>query len=181
AVTEAAPAAEAAPAVEAAPATEAAPAAEETPAATEAKPEETAAAAVEEPKTNGAEAAEKKEEPAEKRRTSFFGNLGAGSVKKDKPEGEKGESAGQKLGGLFRNPSKLIRGQKEGKKAAAQPKVEEETKVADEAPKLDEPKKEEPLDAKTEADKPQASIGDVVPEAVQVGQPQAAPTVQAAA
>ncbi|KAF2094621.1 hypothetical protein NA57DRAFT_60646 [Rhizodiscina lignyota] len=157
-------------------ATEAAPVAE-----TEAKPEETAA--VEEPKANGVDkSVEKKEEQADKpRRTSFFGNLG--TVKKDKAEGEQKEGPSQKFGGIFRNPSKLIKGQKEGKKASAPAKVDEETKVSDEAPKIEEPKDtgSKQMSDETET-KPQNSIGDVVPEAVQVGQPPAAtPAVSATA
>lgn len=59
--------------------------------------------------------------------------------------------------------------------------MEEETKVSDEAPKLEEPKPEAPLDDKPEEQNQTQSIGDVVPAAVHAGQPQAVPAVSAAA
>ncbi|KAF1989402.1 hypothetical protein K402DRAFT_418678 [Aulographum hederae CBS 113979] len=150
---------------------------------------------------------------SDKRRSSFFSNLG--TLKKDKKptaekpvekpaepaapvtEGETTETTPAepvkelakepkeksplpgKLGGLFRNPSKMMRGKKDKEAAPAPAKVEETT----------EPAKEEAPPAITETEKPTEttepklqSIGDVVPDAVSVGSPPAAtPTVQATA
>jgi len=134
-------------------------------------------------------------EPAktDKRRSSFFSNLG-GTIK-GKKEPTSGDEAAEgtekktpmpaKLGGLFRNPSKMMRGNKETKKEHPAPtKVEETTEAPSttEAPKI--PEAEKP---KEDSEAPVTSIGDVVPEAVSVGTPhqstphQSTPTVQATA
>lgn len=149
----------------------------ETPAAVEVKPEEAAVPAVD---GEAAAAPSPKATPEplnkEKRRTSFFGNFGA---KGGEADGEKKKG----LGGLFRNPSKAVKSNKD-KEAA--PKVDEEPETkADEAKaeevkaedKVEEPKAEE--NTTTEESKP--TIGDVVPEAVQANENQATPTVQATA
>ena len=115
--------------------------------------------------------------PAPKaKRGSIFGNFG-GSVKKEK-EGEAGEQK-HGLSGLFRNASKSIRPKKEEKAAAAPPKVEETAETKEEEKKVEEaPKEETPVEKKTEP----ATIGDVVPEAVTVGQaPKSTPEVSATA
>ncbi|KAF2686558.1 hypothetical protein K458DRAFT_402164 [Lentithecium fluviatile CBS 122367] len=124
---------------------------------------------------------EKKEEPAAeastatKKRGSIFGALG-GSVKKEKD----GEEKPQGLKGLFRNASKAGKSKKE-KEVAAPAKVEEAA----------EPKEEKteaaPAEEKKEPEAPavpaeQAAIGDVVPDAVTVGQaPKSTPQVASTA
>lgn len=118
----------------------------------------------------------------EKRRTSLFGNLGT-MKKKEKSEatsdaegtdGEKKTSTANKLGGIFRKPSKAIKSE-EKKPAAANSEskpiaegAENETKP--ESVTKDEPSTNGPTEAKPEA------IGDVVPEAVNT-----APEVKASA
>ncbi|KAK8166742.1 Pleckstrin homology domain-containing protein [Phyllosticta citrichinensis] len=144
----------------------------ETPAVVEAKPEEATTPAVD-GEAAAAPAPKATPEPInkEKRRTSFFGNFGA---KGGEADGEKKKG----LGGLFRNPSKAVKSNKD--KEAAPTKVEEEPETkAEEAKaedKVEEPKAEENT---TEESKP--TIGDVVPEAVQANENQATPTVQATA
>ncbi|KAK3063195.1 hypothetical protein LTS18_002315, partial [Coniosporium uncinatum] len=129
-------------------------------------------------------------EPAktDKRRSSFFSNLGGTIKGKKEPtsgdeavEGtEKKSPMPAKLGGLFRNPSKMMRGNKETKKEHLTPAKAEETTEAPfttEAPRI--PEIEKP---KKNSETPVTSIGDVVPEAVSVGTPrQSTPTVQATA
>ncbi|KAK7530075.1 Pleckstrin homology domain-containing protein [Phyllosticta citricarpa] len=147
----------------------------ETPAPVEAKPEEATTPAV-----DGEAAAAPKATPEpinkEKRRTSFFGNFGA---KGGETEGEKKKG----LGGLFRNPSKAVKSNKDKEAAPAKVEEEPETKAEEAKPeeskaddKVEEPKAEENT---TEETKP--TIGDVVPEAVQTNENQATPTVQATA
>ncbi|KAK0640324.1 hypothetical protein DIS24_g9492 [Lasiodiplodia hormozganensis] len=139
---------------------EAAPAAEGEAAGTSA----TAAAAVAAP-----------EPGKEKRRTSFFGNFGAKNNTEGEAEGEKKRG----LGGLFRNPSKAAKEKKEKKETAAPAKVEEEAEnKPEETPATEEAKKEGEEEQKDEENKP--AIGDVVPEAVTVGQ-SSTPAVQATA
>lgn len=110
----------------------------------------------------------------EKRRTSFFGNFGAKNTE--------GEADGEKkrgLGGLFRNPSKAVKSNKEKKENATPAKVEEEAEnKTEETPAAAEEAKKEDEEAKKE-EEPKA-IGDVVPDAVAVGQ-SSTPTVQATA
>ncbi|EOD43707.1 putative immunogenic protein [Neofusicoccum parvum UCRNP2] len=142
----------------------------------EAKPVETEAAPVTEGEAAAgttATATATPEPGKEKRRTSFFGNFGA--------KANEGEADGEKkrgLGGLFRNPSKAVKGNKEKKENAAPAKVDEEaenkpeeTPATEEAAKEEEQKKEE---------EPKPAIGDVVPDAVAVGQ-SSTPAVQATA
>lgn len=135
----------------------------------EVKPAETEAAPVAEGEAAGttATAVATPEPGKEKRRTSFFGNFGA--------KNNEGEADGEKkrgLGGLFRNPSKAVKGNKEKKENSTPAKVEEEAETKpEEAAAVEEAKKEE---------EPKAAIGDVVPDAVAVGQ-SSTPTVQATA
>ena len=165
------------------PTTETPPKVEETP-KKEATPEPVVATEA----TEAAKEEEKKEEaplgvtstaaaaPAPKaKRGSIFGNFG-GSVKKEK-EGESSEKKG--LGGLFRNASKSIRPKKEEKAAATPAKVDETAEPKEEEKKTEEaPKEENAAEKKTEP----ATIGDVVPEAVTVGQaPKSTPEVSATA
>jgi hypothetical protein len=98
----------------------------------------------------------------QKKRGSIFGNLTGGSVKKEK-DGETSEKP-KGLSGLFRSASKATKAKKEEKTTTAPAKVDEATEPKDDAP-LTEAKLETPV-AATE---PQ-SIGDVVPDAVAVGQ-----------
>lgn len=127
---------------------------------------------------------EKKEEPTTetsttpaKKRGSIFGALGGGSVKKEKD----GEEKPQGLKGLFRNASKAGRSKKEKEPTSTPAKVEETAEPKEE--KTDaapiEEKKETPAPA---APTEQAAIGDVVPDAVTVGQaPKSTPEVSATA
>lgn len=146
----------------------AAPATSETPAATEAAKDTPASDS-----TPG---------PKEKRRASLFGNLGT-TKKKEKSEatsdaegtdGEKKNSAANKLGGLFRKPSKAVKAdEKKATPATSESKpiaegTEAETKAEPVA--KDEPSTNGPADTKPE------TIGDVVPEAVTT-----APEVKASA
>lgn len=143
-----------------------APAAEEIPAAAPIAAEETPAA-IEAPATTEAPAAAAPAttpEVKEKRRTSFFGNLG-GSVKKTGAEGEKAPS---KLSGLFRNPSKAVKSNKE--KEATPAKTEETPETVPEVPAAEETKPAEPAAEPAAPAAEPASIGDVVPDAVTVGQ-----------
>jgi len=114
--------------------------------------------------------------PAPKaKRGSIFGNF-TGSVKKEK-DGEAGEQK-HGLSGLFRNASKSIRPKKEEKAAAAPAKVEETPETKEEEKVEEAPKEETPAEKKAEP----ATIGDVVPEAVTVGQaPKSTPEVSATA
>ncbi|KAF2089136.1 hypothetical protein K490DRAFT_72753 [Saccharata proteae CBS 121410] len=112
--------------------------------------------------TNGAAVATP--ETKQEKRKSFFGNFGK------KSEGEtEGESKPSKLGGLFRNPSKAVKGNKEKKEANAPAKVDEttepteeskeaapETAAATEAPAAEEVKAvEEPQ----QLDMPESAVG----------------------
>ncbi|KAF2656535.1 hypothetical protein K491DRAFT_374353 [Lophiostoma macrostomum CBS 122681] len=147
------------------------------------KPEETPAPAItpiepavaEEPKE-----VKKEEEPAtgvtstasatpatKAKRGSIFGNL-TGSVKKEK-EGETSEKPSGLIG-LFRNASKAGRSKKEKEAAAPPAKVDEATEPKEEKTETPavEDKKEETL-ATPAATEP-TTIGDVVPDAVSVGQ-----------
>jgi len=68
-------------------------------------------------------AAEAVSSPKEKRRTSFFGNLGMKKEKKadsdnEVTDGEAKETKAKKLGGLFRKPSKAVKLDKEEVAAA---------------------------------------------------------------
>jgi hypothetical protein len=100
------------------------------------------------------------------------------------------EKKENKLIGLIRNSSKAIRGNKEPRKAKAPEKVEEsaaeasDAKAAETAPEVPTKETEAVKPAETEPAAPTGptSIGDVVPEAVNVGSaPPANPTVQATA
>lgn len=105
----------------------------------------------------------------QKKRGSIFGNL-TGSVKKEK-DGEASEKP-KGLSGLFRSASKATKTKKEEKTATAPAKVEETTEPKEEVPVTEEKKVEAPA-----ATEPQ-SIGDVVPDAVTVGQaPKSTPEV----
>lgn len=165
-----------------APKTEEAPKVEETAAPVEAaKPEETAAPVATEPATEAA----KEETPATegaatttppaKKRGSLFG-LG-GSVKKEKD----GEEKSQGLKGLFRNASKAGKSKKEKEPANTPAKVEETAEPVEEkteAAPVAESKETPAVAAPTE----QATIGDVVPDAVTVGQEhKSAPAVTSSA
>lgn len=173
------------------PTTEAAPAEakkEEKPAEetkSEEKPAEKAAEATE-PATGvtATASAATPEASKDKRRTSFFGNL-TGSVKKEKSEGETdGEPKHSKLGGLFRNPSKLGKSKEAKKETTTPPKVEEETPAKEEssAPVIPAPETEASTTAPEASNTNQNSIGDVVPDAVTVGQaPKASAAVHATA
>lgn len=155
-----------------------APKTEEAPKVEETTPAEAAA----EPAAPAAETAEPKEEtpaegtaPAPKKRGSIFGALG-GSVKKEKD----GEEKPQGLKGLFRNASKAGRSKKD-KEVAAPAKVDEtaEPKEAAAADAATEDKKEPEAPA---APAEPAAIGDVVPDAVTVGQaPKSTPQVASTA
>ncbi|KAF9640431.1 putative immunogenic protein [Lasiodiplodia theobromae] len=146
----------------------------------EAKPVEGEAAPAVEGEAAGtpataAAAAAAPEPGKEKRRTSFFGNFGAKNNTEGEAEGEKKRG----LGGLFRNPSKAAKEKKEKKETAAPAKVEEEAEnKPEETPATEEAKKEGEEEQKDEENKP--AIGDVVPEAVTVGQ-SSTPAVQATA
>lgn len=139
---------------------------EEAPKVEAAAPVEPVAETAAEPTTEAKE--EKKEEtpaegaaPAPKKRGSIFGALG-GSVKKEK----EGEEKPQGLKGLFRNASKAGKSKKE-KEVAAPAKVEETTEPKEETAPVTEEKKE--TEAPVAPAEP-AAIGDVVPDAVTVGQ-----------
>lgn len=134
------------------------------------------------PAVNGTEE-KKADEPKETtspttkhKRGSIFGNFG-GSVKK---EGDSEKPQGLK--GLFRQASKAGKGKKEEKTPATPAKVDEAAEPKEEtaeAAKVEEKKEETP--AAPAAAEP-AAIGDVVPEAVQVGQaPKSTPQVSASA
>lgn len=156
---------------------------EETPAPAAAAPAEPAAEASKEEKkeeetpatTSTAEATTPTTKP---KRGSIFGNL-TGSVKKEK-EGDSEKPKG--LSGLFRNASKAGRSKKEKESTPPPAKVEETAEPKEEA-KTEEPAKEEkkeetPAPAPTEP----AAIGDVVPDAVSVGQaPKSTPQVSTTA
>jgi hypothetical protein len=130
---------------------------------------------IEEPVAPVAETAEApkeeaKEEPAKEettpaahkaKRGSIFGNL-TNTVKKEKTEGEASEPKKEnKLTGLFRSASKSVKPLAKKEKEPATPaKVEEK----------EEPKSVEPTPAVTEPAAEPKSIGDVVPDAVTVGQ-----------
>lgn len=124
--------------------------------------------------TPAAETAEKKEETTpelkDKRRTSLFGTLG----KKVKPESTsdgEGKKTANKLGGLFRKPSKAVKSEEDKKEVApAEPIAEAEDKPEPIA------KDDAPVETAA-ADKAEETA--VVPEPVNVA-PTAAP-VQAAA
>ncbi len=141
----------------------------------------------------------------EKRRTSFFGNLG-GSVKKiQKPEpsteaetaeGEQKHSSPiSTFGSLFRNPSKAMKGNKKDKEPIPEvpsQKADETTEKSAEdktvAPIVDDAtadkhKETAPANASAVTNEKPNVIGDVVPDAVSVGQPKpvSSPAVQAAA
>jgi len=140
--------------------------------------------AAEAPKTETSEAPPATETPAASAEVAAEGAKEAG-----KPEGKsEHKSAASKFGGLLRNPSKLIRSNKEGKKEAAasaksEEKVGESSDVKPAA--VEEPAKTETAPVVAEpaaATNGQQSIGDVVPEAVTVGRPQSStPAVSAAA
>lgn len=99
----------------------------------------TAAAEGEAPKETAAEspAAEAATTPKDKRRTSFFGAFGKKEKKADTSDneattdGEKETKKGNKLGGLFRKPSKAVKLDKEEVAATeAEAKPEEATTEA---------------------------------------------------
>lgn len=111
------------------------------------------------------------------KRGSIFGNL-TGSVK-EKKEGDSEKPQG--LMGLFRNASKAGKSKKEKEATAAPAKVEETAEPKEE-------KTEEPATTLKEADPvapagtESAAIGDVVPDAVTVGQaPKSTPQVSTTA
>lgn len=152
------------------------PAAVEAPKAEEVKPVEgEAAAPVAEGEAPVTPAVVTPEPGKEKRRTSFFGGFGAKNNAEGETEGEKKRG----LGGLFRNPSKAVKSNKEKKENSAPAKVDEEAEnkpeeevAAEEAVKDEETKKED--------EEAKAAIGDVPAEAVAVGQ-STTPAVQATA
>lgn len=134
----------------------------------------------------------------DKRRTSFFGNL-TGSVKKDKKpdnhvegespvETEHKQSGVSKLGGLFRNPSKAMKSNKETKKDVTPPSTVEE---GSEAPVLPAPTSETaahvgtdgPLGTDEITPAGQTSLGNVSGNGIHNGQtpPQSTPAVHATA
>ncbi|KGO78520.1 hypothetical protein PITC_067870 [Penicillium italicum] len=82
-------------------------------------------------------AAEAVPSPKEKRRTSFFGNLGIKKEKKadssdnEVTDGEAKETKSKKLGGIFRKPSKAVKLDKEEVAAA---ETEAKAEAAEEAP-----------------------------------------------
>ncbi|KAF2234570.1 hypothetical protein EV356DRAFT_514961 [Viridothelium virens] len=140
----------------------------------------------------------KKEEPStpKEKRASIFGTF-KGKVrdqKGDKSDAEKSEGEekkSNKLGGIFRNPSKAIKSStgKDAKKDETKPTVNGDKvadKKANETVATKEATEQKPVEDSTtssEAKQAEHSIGDVVPEAVSVGQPQeqGAPAVQATA
>ncbi|KAF2196939.1 hypothetical protein GQ43DRAFT_230564 [Delitschia confertaspora ATCC 74209] len=165
--TETAPKLETAPKVEEAPKVEAPvePVTEASVAPTEEeKKEETPAAT-----TTPAAAATTTPAPAPKKRGSIFGNF-TGSVKKGKDvaEGEAVESK-SKLSGLFRKASKSVKPTKEEKETTPAATKAEETAETKEEVKVEEAPKLEAANEPTTATETPV-IGDVVPEAVQVGQ-----------
>lgn len=107
----------------------------------ESKPaEETPAAPAEgEAAKDAAETPAPEPTPKDKRRTSFFGNLG---IKKD---GAEGEGKPKKLGGLFRKPSKAVKGGEKEKEAAPAETIPEGDKpepISKDAPAEDKPAEE---------------------------------------
>ncbi|KAL9092336.1 MAG: hypothetical protein Q9165_004510 [Trypethelium subeluteriae] len=137
----------------------------------------------------------KKDEPStpKEKRASIFGTF-KGKVrdqKGDKSDAEKSEGEekkSNKLGGIFRNPSKAIKSStsKDTKKDEAKPTVNGDKladKKANETAATKEATEQKPLEDSTTTSEVKQSIGDVVPEAVSVGQPQeqGAPAVQATA
>ncbi|CAI6254349.1 unnamed protein product [Periconia digitata] len=171
------------------PKSEETPKVEETaPAAAPVEPVEPAPVAAE-PATEAVKEEKKEETPATeaattttppaKKRASIFGSLG-GSVKKEKD----GEEKPQGLKGLFRNASKAGKSKKEKEPSTSTPaKVEETAEPVEEksetAPVAE--SKETPA-ATTAAPTEQATIGDVVPDAVTVGQDhKSAPAVTSSA
>ncbi|KAJ9648013.1 hypothetical protein H2199_001790 [Coniosporium tulheliwenetii] len=137
-------------------------------------------------------------ESKDKRRTSFFGNL-TGSVKKDKKpdnhaegespvETEHKQSGVSKLGGLFRNPSKAMKSNKETKKDVTPPSMVEE---GSEAPVLPAPTSvtaahggtDGPIGTDEITPAGQTSLGNVNGNGVHNGQtpPQSTPAVHATA
>ena len=130
--------------------------------------------------------------PNQNKRTSIFGTLKTkvkDTTKSDKSDAEKSEgeekkSTSNKLGGIFRNPSKAI---KSNTTPASTPAKKDEAK-----PTLN-GENDKPIESKAPAAEQSAAasepsanaegkaIGDVVPEAVSVGQEQGAPAVQATA
>lgn len=157
---------------------------EETPAPVVAAPVEPAAEAPKEEEkkeeeTPAGNSATASAAPAPKaKRGSIFGNL-TGSVKKEK-EGEAGEKP-QGLKGLFRNASKAGRSKKDKEATTTPAKVEESTEPKEE--KVDEavkPEEKEETPAAPAAEP--VTIGDVVPDAVSVGQaPKSTPQVSTTA
>ncbi|KAJ5942355.1 hypothetical protein N7516_002523 [Penicillium verrucosum] len=110
-----------------------APATEETPVASTAPQLENP---VEEATAKPTEAEAAVSSPKEKRRTSFFGNLGMKKEKKadsdnEVTDGEAKETKAKKLGGLFRKPSKAVKLDKEEVAAA---ETEAKADAAEEAP-----------------------------------------------
>jgi len=147
-----------------------APKAEEIPAVAE-----TAEAPKEEVKTEEPVKEETTPPAAKAKRGSIFGSL-TNSVKKEKTEGEVEPKKESKLTGLFRSASKAAKPLNKKKEEPAAPaKLEEK----------DEPKTEEPaaaVETKTEPSSEPPIIGDVVPDAVTVGQaPKSTPEVSATA
>lgn len=166
------------------------------------KTTEPAAETADKPATEAAAAtptlAEKKDEvttPRESKRSSIFGTFKSKDKKGDKSDAEKSEGEekkSNKLGGIFRNPSKAIKSNKETKKEETKPTVDadKEDKKAEQiaANKADPIQAEavenlKTVDDKANEAKKEQTIGDVVPDAVSVGQPQeqGAPPVQATA
>ncbi|PNS19911.1 hypothetical protein CAC42_7878 [Sphaceloma murrayae] len=151
------------------------------PATTEPVTETPATAATTEVKSDATPAAvdAKATTPKESRRKSLFASFGS----KKEGESTEGEKPLEKLGAMFRKPSQAIRG------ASDKKEVKKENSVAEKAAEEKPTTETTPAAATTteatkpaETEKPQESIGDVVPEAVSVGKPQSSnPTVSATA
>jgi len=94
------------------------------------------------------------ETPKDKRRTSFFGNFGKKKGESSDTEDADGKK-GNKLGGLFRKPSKAVKldNQKEETPADSETKVEEKPEpVAKDTPAEEKPAQEEAKPAEAPAE-----------------------------
>lgn len=94
------------------------------------------------------------ETPKDKRRTSFFGNFGKKKGESSDTEDAEGKK-GNKLGGLFRKPSKAVKldNQKEETPADSETKAEEKPEpVAKDAPAEEKPAQEEAKPAEAPAE-----------------------------
>lgn len=94
------------------------------------------------------------ETPKDKRRTSFFGNFGKKKGDSSDTEDAEGKK-GNKLGGLFRKPSKAVKldNQKEETPADSEAKVEDKPEpVAKDAPAEEKPAQEEAKPTETPAE-----------------------------